>query len=153
MGNKQTIFTEEQLDNYQDCTFFNKKDILKALGTDPPGSLVASLLCVGSPHHRSGHTQAAGLWRPVAVSALAARACPRRLAAASPPPPLTTFLHPVHTHCHLLRERPPTPPALHSCRCSPSVLQAQVLGSLQSCSLPGPRFPALSLSAVRVSPQ
>ncbi|XP_011793822.1 PREDICTED: calcium and integrin-binding family member 2 isoform X3 [Colobus angolensis palliatus] len=29
MGNKQTIFTEEQLDNYQDCTFFNKKDILK----------------------------------------------------------------------------------------------------------------------------
>ncbi|XP_006932234.1 calcium and integrin-binding family member 2 isoform X2 [Leopardus geoffroyi] len=30
MGNKQTIFTEEQLDNYQDCTFFNKKDILKA---------------------------------------------------------------------------------------------------------------------------
>uniref|UniRef100_A0AAA9SJY0 Calcium and integrin-binding family member 2 n=1 Tax=Bos taurus TaxID=9913 RepID=A0AAA9SJY0_BOVIN len=28
MGNKQTIFTEEQLDNYQDCTFFNKKDIL-----------------------------------------------------------------------------------------------------------------------------
>ena len=31
MGNKQTIFTEEQLDNYQDCTFFNKKDILKRL--------------------------------------------------------------------------------------------------------------------------
>ncbi|KAL0601677.1 Calcium and integrin-binding family member 2 [Plecturocebus cupreus] len=29
MGNKQTIFTEEQLDNYQDCTFFNKTDILK----------------------------------------------------------------------------------------------------------------------------
>ncbi|KAM5206471.1 calcium and integrin-binding family member 2 isoform 1-T1 [Hipposideros larvatus] len=29
MGNKQTIFTEEQLDNYQDCSFFNKKDILK----------------------------------------------------------------------------------------------------------------------------
>ncbi|TKC37647.1 hypothetical protein EI555_008011 [Monodon monoceros] len=32
MGNKQTIFTEEQLDNYQDCTFFNKKDILKTQG-------------------------------------------------------------------------------------------------------------------------
>ncbi|KAI2575405.1 CIB2 isoform 4 [Pan troglodytes] len=31
MGNKQTIFTEEQLDNYQDCTFFNKKDILKRI--------------------------------------------------------------------------------------------------------------------------
>ncbi|XP_036695877.1 calcium and integrin-binding family member 2 isoform X3 [Balaenoptera musculus] len=30
MGNKQTIFTEEQLDNYQDCTFFNKKDILNS---------------------------------------------------------------------------------------------------------------------------
>ncbi|KAM8783859.1 calcium and integrin-binding family member 2 isoform 1-T1 [Rhynchonycteris naso] len=29
MGNKQTIFTDEQLDNYQDCTFFNKNDILK----------------------------------------------------------------------------------------------------------------------------
>ncbi|KAM9063762.1 calcium and integrin-binding family member 2 isoform X1 [Sminthopsis crassicaudata] len=29
MGNKQTIFTDEQLDNYQDCSFFNRNDILK----------------------------------------------------------------------------------------------------------------------------
>ncbi|XP_068927491.1 calcium and integrin-binding family member 2 isoform X1 [Petaurus breviceps papuanus] len=28
MGNKQTIFTDEQLDNYQDCSFFNRNDIL-----------------------------------------------------------------------------------------------------------------------------
>ncbi|XP_039073013.1 calcium and integrin-binding family member 2 isoform X1 [Hyaena hyaena] len=35
MGNKQTIFTEEQLDNYQDCTFFNKKDILNSFPLCP----------------------------------------------------------------------------------------------------------------------
>uniref|UniRef100_S4RA91 Calcium and integrin-binding family member 2 n=1 Tax=Petromyzon marinus TaxID=7757 RepID=S4RA91_PETMA len=29
MGNKQTIFTEEQLDAYQDCTFFTRKEILR----------------------------------------------------------------------------------------------------------------------------
>ncbi|KAM4758972.1 calcium and integrin-binding family member 3 isoform 3-T5 [Cyanocitta cristata] len=29
MGNKQTIFTQEQLDAYQDCTFFTRKEILR----------------------------------------------------------------------------------------------------------------------------
>ena len=29
MGNKQTIFTDEQLDAYQDCTFFTRKEILR----------------------------------------------------------------------------------------------------------------------------
>lgn len=29
MGNKQTVFSEEQLDAYQDCTFFSRKDILR----------------------------------------------------------------------------------------------------------------------------
>ncbi|KAM4809722.1 calcium and integrin-binding family member 3 isoform 1-T1 [Rhinophrynus dorsalis] len=29
MGNKQTIFTAEQLDTYQDCTFFTRKEILR----------------------------------------------------------------------------------------------------------------------------
>lgn len=29
MGNKIMTFTHEQLDHYQDCTFFNKKEILK----------------------------------------------------------------------------------------------------------------------------
>ncbi|CAM4701908.1 unnamed protein product [Caretta caretta] len=29
MGNKQTIFTPEQLDAYQDCTFFTRKEILR----------------------------------------------------------------------------------------------------------------------------
>ncbi|XP_038623115.1 calcium and integrin-binding family member 2 isoform X1 [Tachyglossus aculeatus] len=29
MGNKQTIFTDEQLDNYQDCSFFTRKEILR----------------------------------------------------------------------------------------------------------------------------
>ncbi|XP_066461141.1 calcium and integrin-binding family member 3-like [Eleutherodactylus coqui] len=29
MGNKQTIFTPEQLDTYQDCTFFTRKEILR----------------------------------------------------------------------------------------------------------------------------
>ncbi|XP_005141568.1 calcium and integrin-binding family member 3 isoform X2 [Lathamus discolor] len=29
MGNKQTVFTQEQLDAYQDCTFFTRKEILR----------------------------------------------------------------------------------------------------------------------------
>ncbi|KAG8298553.1 Calcium and integrin-binding member 3 [Homalodisca vitripennis] len=29
MGNKVVTFTEEQLDNYQDCTFFTRKEILR----------------------------------------------------------------------------------------------------------------------------
>ncbi|XP_055489006.1 calcium and integrin-binding family member 2-like isoform X1 [Leucoraja erinacea] len=29
MGNKQSVFTEEQLDEYQDCTVFTKKDIMR----------------------------------------------------------------------------------------------------------------------------
>uniref|UniRef100_H9GDU7 Calcium and integrin-binding family member 2 n=1 Tax=Anolis carolinensis TaxID=28377 RepID=H9GDU7_ANOCA len=29
MGNKQTIFTDEQLDAYQDCSFFTRKEILR----------------------------------------------------------------------------------------------------------------------------
>ncbi|KAH9513302.1 Calcium and integrin-binding member 2 [Bulinus truncatus] len=29
MGNKQSIFTDEQLDSYQDCTFFTKQDVLR----------------------------------------------------------------------------------------------------------------------------
>ncbi|KAK2542144.1 Cib3 [Columba guinea] len=29
MGNKQTIFTQAQLDAYQDCTFFTRKEILR----------------------------------------------------------------------------------------------------------------------------
>lgn len=29
MGNKQTVFSEEQLDEYQNCTFFSRKDILR----------------------------------------------------------------------------------------------------------------------------
>ncbi|CAM1298986.1 Uncharacterised protein g2286 [Pycnogonum litorale] len=29
MGNKVVIFTEEQLEDYQDCTFFNRKEILR----------------------------------------------------------------------------------------------------------------------------
>ncbi|XP_072100220.1 calcium and integrin-binding family member 3-like [Mobula birostris] len=29
MGNKQTIFTAQQLDAYQDCTFFTRKEILR----------------------------------------------------------------------------------------------------------------------------
>ncbi|KAJ8362547.1 hypothetical protein AAFF_G00369600 [Aldrovandia affinis] len=29
MGNKQTIFTPQQLDAYQDCTFFTRKEILR----------------------------------------------------------------------------------------------------------------------------
>ena len=29
MGNKIITFSHEQLDHYQDCTFFNKKEILK----------------------------------------------------------------------------------------------------------------------------
>ncbi|XP_020824883.1 calcium and integrin-binding family member 3 [Phascolarctos cinereus] len=29
MGNKQTVFTPEQLDAYQDCTFFTRKEILR----------------------------------------------------------------------------------------------------------------------------
>ncbi|KAJ7426886.1 Calcium and integrin-binding family member 3 [Willisornis vidua] len=29
MGNKQTIFTQKQLDAYQDCTFFTRKEILR----------------------------------------------------------------------------------------------------------------------------
>lgn len=32
MGNKQTIFTDEQLDAYQDCTFFTRKEILRLHG-------------------------------------------------------------------------------------------------------------------------
>uniref|UniRef100_A0A4W3HFE9 Calcium and integrin-binding family member 2 n=1 Tax=Callorhinchus milii TaxID=7868 RepID=A0A4W3HFE9_CALMI len=32
MGNKQTIFTDEQLDAYQDCTFFARKEILRLHG-------------------------------------------------------------------------------------------------------------------------
>ncbi|XP_039371401.1 calcium and integrin-binding family member 3 isoform X1 [Mauremys mutica] len=32
MGNKQTIFTPEQLDAYQDCTFFTRKEILRGKG-------------------------------------------------------------------------------------------------------------------------
>ncbi|XP_025924201.1 calcium and integrin-binding family member 2-like isoform X2 [Apteryx rowi] len=35
MGNKQTIFTDEQLDAYQDCTFFTRKEILRM--TDQKG--------------------------------------------------------------------------------------------------------------------
>eukprot|EP00064_Thunnus_orientalis_P000351 superscaffoldBa00000018_g351 len=31
MGNKQTIFTDEQLDAYQDCTFFTRKEILREI--------------------------------------------------------------------------------------------------------------------------
>ncbi|MEQ2225170.1 hypothetical protein ILYODFUR_014866 [Ilyodon furcidens] len=40
MGNKQTIFTNEQLDAYQDCTFFTRKEILRECEeqrTCPPG--------------------------------------------------------------------------------------------------------------------
>ncbi|GAA6236024.1 calcium and integrin-binding family member 3 [Lates japonicus] len=29
MGNKQTIFTAQQLDAYQDCTYFTRKEILR----------------------------------------------------------------------------------------------------------------------------
>ncbi|XP_076004854.1 calcium and integrin-binding family member 3 isoform X1 [Genypterus blacodes] len=29
MGNKQTIFTAQQLDTYQDCTYFTRKEILR----------------------------------------------------------------------------------------------------------------------------
>ncbi|XP_016142457.1 calcium and integrin-binding family member 3-like [Sinocyclocheilus grahami] len=29
MGNKQTIFTSQQLDAYQDCTYFTRKEILR----------------------------------------------------------------------------------------------------------------------------
>ncbi|XP_062898141.1 calcium and integrin-binding family member 3-like isoform X1 [Mobula hypostoma] len=29
MGNKQSIFTEEQLDEYQDCTVFSRKEIMR----------------------------------------------------------------------------------------------------------------------------
>ncbi|XP_032804089.1 calcium and integrin-binding family member 2-like isoform X2 [Petromyzon marinus] len=32
MGNKQTIFTEEQLDAYQDCSYFTRKEILRLHG-------------------------------------------------------------------------------------------------------------------------
>ncbi|XP_022606092.1 calcium and integrin-binding family member 2-like isoform X1 [Seriola dumerili] len=32
MGNKQTTFTEEQLEAYQDCTFFTRKEILRLHG-------------------------------------------------------------------------------------------------------------------------
>ncbi|XP_012674185.1 calcium and integrin-binding family member 2 isoform X2 [Clupea harengus] len=32
MGNKQTIFTDEQLDAYQDCTYFTRKEILRLHG-------------------------------------------------------------------------------------------------------------------------
>ncbi|KAI5092712.1 calcium and integrin-binding family member 3 [Silurus meridionalis] len=32
MGNKQTIFTQQQLDAYQDCTFFTRKEILSHKG-------------------------------------------------------------------------------------------------------------------------
>lgn len=30
MGNKQSVFTDEQLNSYQDCTFFTRKEILRA---------------------------------------------------------------------------------------------------------------------------
>ncbi|KAI5708000.1 hypothetical protein M8J77_014368 [Diaphorina citri] len=30
MGNKLVVFTEEQLEDYQDCTFFTRKEILRA---------------------------------------------------------------------------------------------------------------------------
>jgi Ca2+-binding EF-hand superfamily protein len=30
MGNKQSVFTDEQLNAYQDCTFFTRKEILRA---------------------------------------------------------------------------------------------------------------------------
>ncbi|ELK19122.1 Calcium and integrin-binding family member 3 [Pteropus alecto] len=29
MGNKQTVFTHEQLEAYQDCTFFTRKEIMR----------------------------------------------------------------------------------------------------------------------------
>lgn len=29
MGNKVATFTEEQLEDYQDCTFFTRKEILR----------------------------------------------------------------------------------------------------------------------------
>ncbi|XP_023809563.1 calcium and integrin-binding family member 2 isoform X2 [Oryzias latipes] len=32
MGNKQTTFTEEQLEAYQDCTYFTRKEILRLHG-------------------------------------------------------------------------------------------------------------------------
>ncbi|MFT7818732.1 calcium and integrin-binding family member 3-like [Arapaima gigas] len=40
MGNKQTVFTAQQLDAYQDCTFFTRKEILRghsdwAAGLEP----------------------------------------------------------------------------------------------------------------------
>lgn len=28
MGNRESVFTQEQLEEYQDCTFFTKKEIL-----------------------------------------------------------------------------------------------------------------------------
>ncbi|XP_025924203.1 uncharacterized protein LOC112967334 isoform X4 [Apteryx rowi] len=52
MGNKQTIFTDEQLDAYQDCTFFTRKEILRFsqidLQEEPWTPVVGgSLMCFG----------------------------------------------------------------------------------------------------------
>lgn len=98
----------------------------RAHGTALHGSQATSVLYAGSPHLHGGHTQAAWLPRPVAISALAARACPQHLAAACPPSLPTAFLHTLHTHPHghLLRERPPPLPPPCSRHCSYSILGA-----------------------------
>ncbi|XP_054575242.1 calcium and integrin-binding family member 2-like isoform X2 [Eptesicus fuscus] len=64
MGNKQTIVTEEQLDNYQDCTFFKlrenpfKERITESFSEDGEGNLtfddfvdMLSVLCESAPRN------------------------------------------------------------------------------------------------------
>ncbi|XP_041565794.1 uncharacterized protein LOC108145514 isoform X2 [Drosophila elegans] len=43
MGNKVVTFTEQELDDYQDCTFFTRKEILRA-----PAAIVRSILLFGT---------------------------------------------------------------------------------------------------------
>ncbi|KAL3065010.1 hypothetical protein OYC64_001116 [Pagothenia borchgrevinki] len=64
MGNKQTTFTDEQLEAFQDCTFFTRKEILRLHGRYRElAPHLVPLDFTNSPRHQSppdAHRQHAG---------------------------------------------------------------------------------------------